>query len=216
MGNFKQLSILKEAGVFITGTDTGVGKTFVTALIAENLIGKGIDIGVMKPISTGPKAEDDALYLKKRLKLKDPLSLINPIHLKHPLSPFTAAKIENRKLKIEKVFSACRKLEKRHDLLLVEGIGGVLVPITKDYFVVDLIKDLGLAAIIVARAGLGTINHTLLTIEALKKRKVKVLGIVLNGWENRGLAERTNPSVIETISGLPILAKIKCYNKQHG
>lgn len=203
-------------GVFITGTDTGVGKTFVTALIAENLIGKGMDVGVMKPISAGPAAENDAIYLKKRLKLKDPLELINPIRLKCPLAPYVAAIAESRKLNTGIIFNAYKKLEKRHDLILVEGIGGVLVPITKDYFVADLIKDLGLPTIIVARAGLGTINHTLLTIEALKKRKVKVLGVVLNGWENRGLAERTNPSVIETISGLPILAKIKCYNKRHG
>lgn len=195
-------------GVFITGTDTGVGKTFVTALIAENLIDKGMDIGVMKPISTGPASENDAIYLKKRLKLKDPLDLINPICLKHPLAPYPAAKIVNCKLKIGSIFSAYRKLEMQHDLILVEGIGGILVPITKDYFVADLIKDLGLPTIIVARAGLGTINHTLLTIEALKKRRVKIMGMVMNGYRRKELSEKTNTIVIEKISGFSILAKI--------
>jgi len=196
-------------GIFITGTDTGVGKTYVTAWLARNLMAQGFDVGVMKPISTGPLKENDAVYLKKTLELKDSLDLINPIRLKHPLAPLPAAKIENRKLNIENIFRAYKKLLKRHDLILVEGIGGVLVPITKKYFVADLIKDLGLPAIIVARAGLGTINHTLLTVEALKKRKISVLGIILNGFKGKDLAEKTNAEVIEKISGVPVLANLK-------
>jgi dethiobiotin synthetase len=196
------------SGLFITGTDTGVGKTFVTSLVARHFRGEGLDVGVMKPISTGPAAENDAVWLKKVLKLSDPLELINPIRLKHPLAPYPASKIENRKLKIGTIFQAYKKLCALHDLVLVEGIGGVMVPIKKDYLVIDLIKDFSLPTIIVARPKLGTINHTLLTIEALKKRRVNIFGIIINGYTGKDLSEKTNASVITEISGVPILTKI--------
>ncbi len=197
------------SGIFITGTDTGVGKTFVTILLARYLTAKGWDVGVMKPISTGPASENDALYIKKTLRLKDPLELINPIRLKLPLAPYSAAKLGNKKINIKKIFRAYEKLSSLHDLVLVEGIGGVLVPITGDYFVADLIKELNTPAIIVARAGLGTINHTLLTIETLKRKKVEILGVIMNGFKGNDVSEKSNAKTISTISGLPVLAKIK-------
>lgn len=196
-------------GFFITGTDTGVGKTYVTLWLARLFAGEGLGVGVMKPISSGPRKENDALYLKRKLKLKDTNHLINPIHLSLPLAPYPAARLQKRKLSLAPVFSAFAKLSKRHDCLLVEGIGGVLVPLTRTYLVADLIKDLGLPAIIVARAGLGTINHTLLTVEALRKRKVKIAGIILNGYKRKELSERTNAEVIEELTGIPIMAKLK-------
>ena len=196
-------------GLFITGTDTGVGKTYVTCHLAEKLRGEGVDIGVMKPISTGPAGEDDALNLKKKLKLSDPLELINPIHLKHPLAPYPAARLEKRKINLKKIFSAYKELAKRHQTVLVEGIGGVAVPITKDYCVIDLIKDMGLPVIVVARAGLGTINHTLLTIGALIDCRIEVAGIIMNGFTGKDKSEKTNAEVIEKLSRVPILEKLK-------
>jgi dethiobiotin synthetase len=197
------------SGIFITGTDTEVGKTFVTILLALHFKEEGFDVGVMKPISTGAQKNDDARYLKKILELNDPLELINPIHLKHPLAPYTAANLLNKEINLKKIFSAHKKLMKSHDITLVEGIGGALVPITKKYFVVDLIKDLKLPAIIVSRAGLGTLNHTLSTIEVLKRRKIDILGVVMNGFRGKELSEKTNAEVISKLSGVPILAKIK-------
>lgn len=197
------------AGIFITGTDTGCGKTFVTQLLAQYLTRKGINVGVMKPIATGPKKENDAYLLKKNLKLTDPIDLINPISLKHPLAPYPAAKMEKRKINLKPIFKAYQKLSSKYQLVLVEGIGGVLVPIKNNYFVADLIKDLKLPTIVVARAGLGTINHTLLTIEVLRKKKVKLLGVILNGFQGKDLSEKTNAEVIEKFSKVPILAKIK-------
>jgi len=196
------------SGIFITGTDTGCGKTFVTVKLAEYFSSQGLNVGVMKPISTGPAKEDDARYLKKILKLKDPLKLINPIHLKHPLAPLPAARLENRKLKIESIFKAYRKLAKLHDLVLIEGIGGVLVPIAEKYCVADLIKELKLPVIIVARAGLGTINHTLLTIEALRRRKIPIMGIIISGYRGKGLSEQSNADLIRQLGQAPILATI--------
>ncbi|HVN67553.1 MAG TPA: dethiobiotin synthase [Candidatus Sulfotelmatobacter sp.] len=196
-------------GIFITGTDTGVGKTYVTCYLAAKLRRAGVDVGVMKPLSTGPAGDDDALYLKKTLKLNDPIELINPIHLKHPLAPYPAAKLEHRKLSVERIIRAYKLLEKRHDLVLVEGIGGVAVPITKDYCVIDLIKEMNLPVIVVARAGLGTINHTLLTIGALIDCKIEIAGIIMNGFTGKDRSEKTNVEVIEKLSGVPILEKLK-------
>jgi len=193
-------------GIFITGTDTGVGKTFVTSLLARELIAKGCDVGVMKPISCGSKADNDAYHLKKQLRLKDPFELINPINFKNPLPPYPAAKIEKKKINLGKIFSAYRKLSKKHQIVLVEGVGGVLVPITRKYFIVDLIRDFGLPTIIVARAGLGTINHTLLTIETLKIRKVEIIGVILNGFHGNDKSEKTNAKVIQETGKVRILA----------
>jgi len=196
-------------GLFITGTDTGVGKTYVTALLAKHFLAEGVNVGVMKPIACGPLAENDALLLKKKLKLADPLEMINPIRLKKPLAPYPAAKLEKKKIDLNKILTAYKELSIRHDLVLVEGVGGLLVPLTRNLTVADLIKIMGLPAIIVARAGLGTINHTLLTVEALRQRKVSILGIILNCYKGNDPAEKSNAEMIEELSGLPVIAQIK-------
>jgi len=195
------------SGIFITGTDTEVGKTVITAGLVKHFRSQGINTGYMKPISCGP--DNDAVYLKKLLGLKDPLKLINPVSLPHPLAPYTSARLAKKRISLIKIFKAYKKLKKEHDLVLVEGVGGTLVPITRNYFVADLIKDLKLPTIIVARAGLGTLNHTFSTIEALQSRKIEILGIILNGFKGKERSEKTNADDIAKISGLPILAKIK-------
>ncbi len=194
--------------IFVTGTDTEVGKTYITILLAKYYKEKGLEVGVMKPISCGAEEENDALKLKRALGIYDFLETINPIRLSHPLAPYVAFKKERKRFDlglIEKSFSI---LSHFYDLVLVEGLGGALVPIEENYLVADLIKDLNIPALIVARSGLGTINHTLLTVEALKKRQINTLGVVLNGF-NGDLAEEDNPQTIEKFSGLPVLAKIK-------
>lgn len=197
-------------GLFITGTDTGVGKTYVTTLLAKYFQKQGIKVAIFKPIATGPKSENDALYYRKQLKLKEPLTLINPIHLSFPLAPYPAAKLEKKKINLKKIFKTYKILESKSDLVLVEGIGGVLVPITKNYLVADLIEDLNLPSVIVARAGLGTINHTLLTIEVLKAHKIKIIGVIMNGFGKKSdISEKTNAEIIEELSHVPILAKVK-------
>src|SRR3989339_78509 len=199
-------------GIFITGTDTACGKTIVSAALVKYFTSHGIDCGYMKPISCGPNSDNDAVYLKKLLNLKDPLPLLNPISLPPPLSPLAPARKANKPLKkqtiLKKILSSYSLLTTHYSLLIVEGVGGALVPITKDYMVADLIKDLKIPAIIVARAGLGTINHTLLTIEALRRRKIRILGIIMNGYSGKELSEETNAEIINEISGVPILAKL--------
>ncbi|MEK7309274.1 MAG: dethiobiotin synthase [Planctomycetota bacterium] len=194
---------------FITGTDTGVGKTYFTARLCTMFRRSGLDVGVMKPVSSGGRA--DALYLLKQTGLKDPLDLVNPIHFKPPVAPTIAAKLAGRVINIRRIFSAYKKLQAIHkDGILIEGVGGVLVPLAKNYLVADLIKELRLPVIIVIRPTLGTVNHTLLTIDALKARKVPISGFIVNYGlpgnrpNNRfeKLTVKLSPRMIEQIAGV--------------
>lgn len=194
---------------FITGTDTGVGKTYITVRLCRMFRKAGRDVGVMKPVSTGGRA--DALYLLKETGLKDPLDLVNPIHFRQPVAPTIAAKLGDRTINIRRIFSAYKKLKTLHkDGVLIEGIGGVLVPLNKNYLVLDLIKNLRIPAIIITRPSLGTVNHTLLTIEVLKSRKIPISGFIVNYGlpgnrpKNRleKLTANLSPRMIEQISGV--------------
>ena len=156
--------------IFITGTDTNVGKTLISSWIALHT-----GFSYFKPIQTGTRDGSDSLEVQKLCKAK-----IHPevYAYKEPLSPHLAARIENDMIDIEKIIlpPSCN--------LIIEGAGGVLVPINDRYLMVDLIKKLGAQVILVARTTLGTINHTLLSLEALRSRNINVLGIIMNGEQN--------------------------------
>jgi dethiobiotin synthetase len=201
------------SSIFITGTDTSVGKTIVTCGIALFLKEIGINVGVMKPISTGGIPSQDAMFLKRIINIKDSINFINPICFKTPVAPYVAERLENKKIEIKKILNSYKKLLKLHDIILIEGIGGIFVPIKPNYFVIDLIKEFDTPTIVISRAGLGTINHTLLTINALKEYKINVIGIILNGYKGDDISENTNKFVIEKFSKIPVLANIK-YNKK--
>jgi dethiobiotin synthetase len=194
---------------FITGTDTGVGKTYITAQLCNMFRQAGFDVGVMKPVATGGRA--DAQYLLKQTGLKDPIDLVNPIHFKTPVAPTIAAKLAGKTINIRKIFSCYKKLKSIHkDGILIEGVGGVMVPLGKDYLIVDLIKEFRIPAIIITRSSLGTVNHTLLTIESLKSRKIPISGFIVNyglpGSKSKSRLERLtaklSPRMIEQISGV--------------
>lgn len=227
-------------GLFITATDTEVGKTVVATALAMALRRAGIDVGVMKPIATGDVpwstlrercvrweefheisqvfeglapsdfVSTDAIVLARGARVTDPISLINPICLEEPAAPLAAAEKAGCIIKYSLINEAHRFLEQRHTFLIVEGIGGVLVPITPHLLVVDLILEMKYPVIIVARAKLGTINHTLLTVEALTRRGIRIDGIVLNGFDERkaSFAEKTNAGIIEGLTGIPVLATL--------
>lgn len=199
---------MMNQGIFVVGTDTGVGKTVVAAGIAGALHRMGVDVGVMKPISSGSR--EDARFLLKSIGSPDPLDLVNPIHLSFPLAPYTAARLLRKRLDLRKAMHAFQALSKRHEFLVAEGIGGLLVPIRKKFLVVDLVKQFGLPVMVVARTTLGTLNHTLLTVEALQRRRLPLVGIVLNGCEPspNGLAVRTNPRILQHLTSCPILGSL--------
>lgn len=192
-------------GIFITGTDTGVGKTRVACLIAEELRKNGASIGVMKPISSGGR--EDAISLKEASGVEDTLDDINPVYFKKALAPWVAAR---RKINLGKILRSYKKLRQRRNFLIVEGAGGLLVPITEKFYMADLVKMFGLPLLIVSRPGLGSINHTLLTIRCARQYGLKVLGFVMNYTKQskKGLAEKTNPKVISRLGKVRFLGEV--------
>lgn len=169
--------------LFITGTDTAVGKSIVTAGLSAFLRKQGIDCGVMKPVESGcvkGSQKSDAYYLKSISGVSDSLDEINCYTFKAPLAPGVAAKKEKRLISFSKIAQAYQRLVAKHESVLVEGAGGLLVPLSEKKSIVDLISYLNLPVLLVGRLGLGTLNHSLLSLEYLKARKIKIAGIVLN------------------------------------
>lgn len=203
----------KTKGIFITGTDTGVGKTIVAAGIAAAMKKRGINVGVMKPVHTGCKTRkgklipEDSLLLARAASSDDPIELITPYMFREPAAPYVAAEENNITIDIDRITDCFNELCKRHDYVIIEGIGGALVPITKTFFIADLIKRLDVPAIVVTTPFLGTINHTMLTISCLIERKIPVAGIIINYTrkEQGTLSEKTCQKTIEELTGMPIL-----------
>ncbi len=203
-------------GIFITGTDTGVGKTYVAAGLATALRLQGVNVGVMKPAETGCAVRkgrlvpSDALKLMRAAEVSDPLSLVNPCRFRKPLAPSVAAEMERKKVDPEEILDAYQQLSQRHEFMIVEGAGGIMVPLFERYTYLDLAQAMRLPVVIVARPGLGTINHSLLTVSVLKQRGFTVGGIVINysDGRKRGLAEKTSPSAIERLSDVHILGTV--------
>ena len=193
-------------GIFITGTDTGVGKTHVTAALLGELRRQGVAAAAFKPIACGPGGRDDARQFARLMNNEIPLDIINPIYLRRPLAPSIAAKLERKRIDLDAIHSAFCILSSVFSPVLVEGAGGLLVPIKRNYFVADLIREMKLPVVIVSRLSLGTINHTLLTVRQAQAEGLKVTGIILNDTlGRRGLAERTNIKVVPELSGIPLL-----------
>ena len=205
----------KPPGIFITGTDTGVGKTVVAAGLALVLRERGMRVGVMKPVATGCFGEGkrlvsgDAVYLLEASENEHP-PLSNPVRFRNPLAPSVASVIEKKEVPIEQILKAYRELQRHYDFIIVEGIGGLLVPLTKEYFVANLVHEFSIPLVIVAKGGLGTINHTLLTVDAATIRGFEIRGIIFNRMPrvNFSIAEITNPKVIHDITGIPILGTL--------
>ncbi len=202
----------RTPGIFITGTDTGVGKTVITAALAAALRHRGMDAGVMKPIQTGSErtatglTAPDGEYLVRVSGVSDPLERVSPCRFRAPLAPLSAARLEEREVDLDAVRTAYEELTARHPLVLVEGAGGLAVPIRESYLMSELAYDLGLPLVVVARPSLGTINHSLLTVHFARAAGLRVLGIIVNNYPaDPGEAERTSPAVIEEFSGVPVL-----------
>ena len=206
---------MKKAGIFITGTDTGVGKTVVAAGLALALKNRGIKVGVMKPVATGCSGtdkhliSDDAVYLWEAAENEYP-ALTSPSRFRNPLAPHVAGKLEQKSVDPKALLRSYHELCKHYDFMIVEGIGGLFVPLARDYFVFNMVKDFDLPLVIVARSGLGSINHTLLTVDAALVRGLDVRGIIFNRVPlvNYSLAEITNPKVIHELSQVPILGSV--------
>lgn len=222
-----------ENGIFITGTDTGCGKTVVTATLLAWLRGRGVNAGAMKPIACGDGRRDAEIYWRLMGK-SVPLDGVNPVWLRKPLAPLVAARLEGRRIdcgKVEQQILRFAQNDKQGwDVVLVEGAGGLMVPISEagnlkfeigdwksseagmpaspDIFLMaDLAVEVGLPILIVAGNQLGVLNHALATVECARHRGLKVAGIVLNEMSGgrRNLAQRTNAEVLRETTGLAVM-----------
>ncbi len=199
-----------EKGIFITGSNTGVGKTVVAGAIAAAIKTHGLDVGVMKPIATGAKEIDgrlvseDVKYLKGISGSTDDDALINPICFKPASAPTLAAAESGTTINLDKVWQAFEELKKKHDFIVVEGIGGLLVPIDDKLLVADMALKMDLALIITSMHYLGAINHTLLTVECAKNRNLRVKGLILNMIKEG----KVFANEIERYTSVPILGTI--------
>jgi dethiobiotin synthetase len=191
---------------FITGTDTGIGKTYVTRLILETLRNAGRDAVGYKPVACGDR-EDAAILSAASGGIA--LEEINPIYLKTPVAPYVAGMLENRVIDPAWLIAGFHHLATKHGQVLVEGVGGWEVPLAANYRISDLATDLKLPVIIVAGNRLGAINHLLLTVAAIQTKGLTCVGIILNQLEDEmDTAMITNKSVIEDLTGVPLLEHV--------
>jgi dethiobiotin synthetase len=188
---------------FITGTDTGVGKTYVTRLILETLRQAGVDAVGYKPVACGDR--DDASMLAEASGGLD-LDAVNPVYFNTPVAPYVAGMLENRTLNPAELIAGYRQLATCHAKVLVEGAGGWEVPLAANYRISDLAADLQLPVILVAGNKLGALNHILLTVEAIRAKGLTCAGIILNQLEDEmDTAMITNKGVVEDLTGIPLL-----------
>ncbi|MFA5292283.1 MAG: dethiobiotin synthase [Phycisphaerae bacterium] len=211
----------KGRGLFITGTDTGVGKTLISGAIAKILSQDGKKAGVFKPVATGCRkteaglVSEDAEFLKRCTDTELSLDIINPVKFAKPAAPFSCEKAENRKVDFVKMAVAYSQICSKADYIIVEGIGGIRVPVTDKIDVLAMAKAFNLPIVIVARPGLGTINHTLLTIDAVRSSGLPLAGVVISGYDmaKADFAEQSAPACIAKVGKTQILAVVPYDNQ---
>ena len=201
-------------GLFITGTDTDVGKTYVTALLVKTLRKAGFDVGYYKAAISGAPtvAESDAGFVNRFAGINEPEDMILSYLYQNAVSPHLAARIEGNPVEKEVILKDWERVTKAYPYVTMEGSGGIMCPIRHDekavYYLEDIIQWLHLPVLVVANAGLGTINHVVTTCEYIKNRHIPVKGILLNHWKG-GIMEEDNVKMIEEITGVKVLAKIR-------
>ena len=202
-------------GIFITGTDTGVGKTAVACGFARVFREAGLKVGVLKPVETGCRSEsgnlipEDGLALIEASGTDQSVESVVPYRLEAPLAPLEAARRQGVELELDRIFQILDGMTASYEIVLVEGAGGLMVPLREHFLFIDLIKASDLPALIVAANRLGVINHTLLTIEALRNRKIGILGVVLNQvTPERDSSRETNARAISELGKVEVLLDI--------
>ena len=199
--------------LFITATDTDIGKTYVCAGLARSLKKLGVDVGIMKPFACGTKqktgfSSNDLTLLSEAAIINDTEELLNPFFFPIPASPYTAAKNLGVKIDIKHVLECFNKLDKIHDVMLVEGIGGIMTPILNDYTIINLIKDLQANTIIVTSSRIGTVNHTILTCNICKNMNIPVKGLIINNFDSTGYPILELERDLSALTDLPVLCSL--------
>lgn len=211
---------LLKKGIFVIGTDTGVGKTVVSGLLGRFLLSRDIDAIVQKWVQTGSKnyPQDLKAALKtmkvKRKDLGNNIHKLNSYNLKLASSPHLAAVVEKKRLRPDKIINDFKLIKKKYDFIIAETAGGALVPFNQNTLIIDIAKQLKLPALIVSANKLGAINHTLLTIEAVRRREMEIAGIIFNNLTNgeNKLIKKDNIKIIKKIAKVKILGSL-AYSK---
>ena len=201
---------------FITGIDTNIGKTFVSLLLLLAFKRRGLKTGYMKLVETGVKINEDGsknyldgVYVKKYGGLSEEPDIITPYTFQSPLSPYAALKEEGGDLCIKEILFKFYDLNKAYDYMLVEGAGGMLVPLKKKHFMIDIAKYIDAGIILVTKAGLGMINQTLLNIEYAKSRDIGISGIIINNVLNENdESVSSNKEILGEFTDVPIIGDI--------
>ncbi len=192
--------------LFVTGTDTGVGKTQIARLLIEALRNQGIDAVGYKPVACGDR--EDARILSEASGGLD-LDLVNPVHLQSPVSPQVASMLENRTIDIQIMIDGFHALRRMHEVVIVEGAGGWEVPLVHGLRMSDLARHLALPVLVVVANRLGALNHAILTVDAVRAKELQCLGTVLNQLgDELDTAMITNKSVIAEVTGAPLIEHV--------
>lgn len=199
--------------IFVAGTDTDVGKTYLTAGLAVALRKMHVNVGVMKPFASGAAQKkgyksEDVEILTSAAQTSDPEDLVNPQFFPIPASPYTAWKNLKTKPKISNILSSFKKLSKLHEMILVEGIGGVMTPILKDYYITNLIKEMKIPVVLVTRSKVGTVNHTIMTIKMCEKYKIPIKGVIINDFDDGGYPIKNLKRDLQNLTGVKVLGSI--------
>ncbi len=200
--------------IFITATGTDIGKTYVSGLIAKHIKDKGLNIGYYKAALSGSNdiKDSDAWYVKQQADLLDSYDEMVSYTYKHAYSPHLAAQIEGNPPDIKIIKNAYKDISKKHDYMIVEGSGGIICPIRYDsnqkIFLEDIIKELNIPSLIIADAGLGTINSTVLTIKYMRSKNLKINGVILNRFEMANKMHEDNQKMVEEITGVKIIGVV--------
>ena len=210
------LNLPKRKGLFVTGTDTGVGKTLIAGAIAKILSDKGLKVGVFKPIATGCHRRWEGLvsidseFLAHCANSDLSLATITPVGYVTPAAPIVSAACDGSAIDFDRIAAAYKDICESSEIVIVEGIGGVRVPLTIEFDLLDLAVEFGLPVVIIARPNLGTINHTLMTIDCVRAAELKIAGVVINGYDatKAAVAEDTAEQVITQCSGVNVLSVV--------
>lgn len=209
--------------IFITATGTDIGKTFVTALIVKKLRDAGYNAGYYKAALSGAEFTEDGLipgdayYVNKIANINEKMDNLVSYIYKESVSPHLASQIEGNPVEMNKVVEDFNNALSKYDYLTMEGSGGIVCPIRYDHIKIlleDIIKELDLSTLIIADAGLGTINHVVLTVEYLKNRNISIKGIILNRYCENNLLQEDNKKIIEMITKIPVIAVVKENDKE--
>lgn len=207
-----------HSGLFIVGTDTDVGKTYVSALIMKKLLEQGVHAVYFKAALSGAEEVNgklipgDAKYVCDISGLKEAYENMVSYSFKTPVSPHLASRLEDKEVSMGKIISDHKKLSERYEYVLAEGSGGVICPLkvtdAEDIFLEDVIKALGYEVVVVARSGVGTINHTCLTLHYLKSKDISIRGIIFNAYDENDVVHRDNAAMIQQHTGVKVLAYV--------